>query len=601
MREYCRRSLFISLAISGLVPSRVFAQYTFTKVVDTVTVVPNDTRPFNNFGVPSHSGSDIAWLSSPAGSSVPDGGVYAGNTSGVLTPIWLNNTSGTVAFYNPSLDAGRVAFHSSLPGQPSQGVFKTAPNFGVSSTVALRLGSAPGGGTFFGLQRPSMVAGKVAFVAPVTSGPSGIFSDFNGPLSSFVTTNTAIPSGTGTFISFDDEISADASGLRVAFNATGSGTQKGLYSATFTGAVTKIVDTSTVLPGAAGTAPTVGAPSADAGVIAFAAVGSTGRGVFRSSALGTALVKVADTSIPIPGGTGNFTFTGTGVLNEVATHGGAIAFVGTGANNQRGLYLKDCGSLAKVIRVGDQLAGKTISFLDIGTEALTGPSSPFTATLQSKTVAFRANFTDGSTGLFVAKSTRRCFDFTYAAGAVAAGSFETPGVPISVDGVGGNFTARDGSAIARFAQEPLSSFGVDGVSPADRPSLIDYRVDAAANIVPESISSTFDQPVFLEMLEFTDFGPTDSAALSINGVSQILRLENLSQDLSIDFSNLITPAGSSITLGWDPSNRVGDGFGLASLVVTPVPEPGSGCCAVAFTLSILNRRVRTRVHHLLSR
>jgi hypothetical protein len=100
---------------------------------------------------------------------------------------------------------------------------------------------------------------------------------------------------------------------------------------------------------------------------------------------------VADTNTAIPQGVGNFTgFAGVACGGP---YGISLAFVGLGANGQKGIYTRPAPSpagvfpfrLAKVIDLSDTLDGKTIADLQLAPGGL-----------QGYTLAYKAVFTDGT-------------------------------------------------------------------------------------------------------------------------------------------------------------------------------------------------------------
>ena len=71
-------------------------------------------------------------------------------------------------------------------------------------------------------------------------------------------------------------------------------------------------------------------------------------------------IKVADLTTAIPDGTGNFT--SFDALSVSATD---VAFIGNGSAGQTGIYDQTGGQLLKVITVGQDLGGKTVTGLTL--------------------------------------------------------------------------------------------------------------------------------------------------------------------------------------------------------------------------------------------
>lgn len=102
--------------------------------------------------------------------------------------------------------------------------------------------------------------------------------------------------------------------------------------------ITKIADVTTPYPGGAGNFSLISVPSFENGSLAFAAQSNQGlAGVF--SWINGEFRLVADTTIPIPFGNGNF----TGFDSRVSLSNKTIAFFGRGFNQQRGIYVADGG------------------------------------------------------------------------------------------------------------------------------------------------------------------------------------------------------------------------------------------------------------------
>jgi hypothetical protein len=79
------------------------------------------------------------------------------------------------------------------------------------------------------------------------------------------------------------------------------------------------------------------APAIDAGNVAFLGTGAGGQqGVYFRTRPVDPCRLIADLSTPIPGGTGNF----TGFAGAPDVSGEAVAFFGTGAGGQQGVYFR---------------------------------------------------------------------------------------------------------------------------------------------------------------------------------------------------------------------------------------------------------------------
>jgi len=175
----------------------------------------------------------------------------------------------------------------------------------------------------------------------------------------------------------------------VAFAGSASGGVRGVYTAPAAGgAFTTVADTITPIPNGSGAFSGFSSnPAVSGSVVAFAGTGSGGQfGVYTGPVGGGALTRVADTSTAVPGGSAHFTSFGV-----VDVSGSVVAFTGFGPGSPSGIYVEDTagGALAKLLAVGDTLDGKTVSNLY------------FNDGLEGSNVAFTAQFTDGSQGIYV--------------------------------------------------------------------------------------------------------------------------------------------------------------------------------------------------------
>jgi hypothetical protein len=355
---------------------------TFVRIANTSTAIPSGSGNFTDFGFPSVSGGRVSFqglgTAGQQGVYTDAGGTLAAvaNTS---TPI-PSGTGNFTGFLGTSLSGGRVAFNGSGTGQ--QGIYTEAS--GTLTAVANRTTSIPSGtGTFTLFGIPSLSNGRVAFRGDGSGGQQGIYSDVGGSLAAVANQSTPIPSGSGNFASFGTIPSL--SNVRVAFLGGGGG-QGGIYTDAG-GTLAAVADLNTPIPGGSGNFTSfIGNPSLSDGRVAFFGRGGGGQqGIYTNA--GGPLTAVADTSTPIPSGTGTF----TGFSPEPTIANGFVAFQGTGASLQSGIYTNVTGSLTKVIATGDMLDGLTVSGLSFGLTGLSGNQ-----------VVFVANFTNMTSGVYLA-------------------------------------------------------------------------------------------------------------------------------------------------------------------------------------------------------
>jgi hypothetical protein len=262
----------------------------------------------------------------------------------------------------------------------------------------------------------------------------GFYGSSGGAVNTIVDRSAAIPGGTGDFTSIDN---AEASGGNVAFRGTGIGSQQGIYFQQAGGSLTRVVDNTVPMPGAGGNFSFLAMGDLSATTVAFRGFSGGAQGLFIAP-FGSSLITAADTSTPLPGGNGNFEYfdsplslsgtdlafhgggggddaiflfhngaririadlktfipSGTGTFTSfyplVATDGGIVAFLGYGIGGQRGIYSYEGGVLEKVLDLNTTLDGKSVSDLFFYSEGL-----------DARNLLFQANFTDGSSGLFIA-------------------------------------------------------------------------------------------------------------------------------------------------------------------------------------------------------
>jgi PEP-CTERM motif len=139
---------------------------------------------------------------------------------------------------------------------------------------------------------------------------------------------------------------------------------------------TKIADTNTAIPGGSGDFVSFGSPSISGGNVAFSGADSnTQPGIYAY--IGGTLVMIADTNTAIPGGSGDFASFG----GRSSISGSNVAFLGAGSNTVPGIYADIDESLMKVISLTDMLDGKTLSSLSLSEvgQGLSGESLVFRA------------------------------------------------------------------------------------------------------------------------------------------------------------------------------------------------------------------------------
>ncbi len=320
------------------------------RIADTNTPIPGGTGNFTSF-IP---GNPVAPAIS--GDSVAFWGAGSGGAQGIYARVGAISPPQVVADTSTPIPGGTGNFTSFVPGNP----------------VA-----------------PAISGDSVAFWG-AGSGAQGIYERVGAisPPQLVADTNTAIPGGTGNFTAFPSapSISSD----NVAFIGTGSGIAQGVYAKI--GAISppqRIADTSTAIPGGTGNFTSFipqepFAPAISGDSVAFWGAGSGGQQGVYAGVPGNP-VRVADTATAIPGGTGNFTSFGGVSLSATD-----VAFLGTGASGQQGIYDMTGGSLLKVVNLNDIIDGRSITGLQLAATGLSGDP-----------IAFQATFADGSQGIYM--------------------------------------------------------------------------------------------------------------------------------------------------------------------------------------------------------
>lgn len=197
-----------------------------------------------------------------------------------------------------------------------------------------------GSGNFTSFDRPSILNGVVAFNGNGNS-QSGIYSSSGGTLSTVADLSTAIPSGTGSFIGFASPV-MQASG-QTTFFGLGSSGQQGVYAQT--GSLNKLIDLNTAIPNGAGNFTSYGGWDLSNSTLAFTGSGNTSQGGVYTNNGGTNS-RIADTTTPIPSGTGNFA---SNQFGSVGISGNSTVFQGgNNSNGTNGIY-KDVGGTLSLV------------------------------------------------------------------------------------------------------------------------------------------------------------------------------------------------------------------------------------------------------------
>ena len=395
--------IVVSLIFACLTPA--FGQtecpeYIFDKIVDTGTPVPGG----NGGAFEGASLSEPAVESSIVVFSGEGGGVDGvfvgdGNSVGPVTavgdPVSGGGTIETIEDF--AFSGGVFDFIINQPSSGNHGIY-TNDDSGLSKIVGFGE-PAPGGGTFSTLRFVSRQTANLAFWANIfqlgmPARSNGVFTRVAGVNELVADTTTVIPgSAPTTFSGFSDP---DISGRNVAFFG-GRGALTGVY-ARIDGTLTKVADDNDTQPGSVQNFTSFSTPVISGRQVAFHGLGDFA-GIYVGD--GGPLTVIAQTGDPAPGGG---TFSGFG--RNVATDGGEVAFSGAGSGFI-GLFVSDPSGLCRVIDTNDTLEGKDVTQLFMGRDSYAVGM-----------LGFRAVFSDGSRGIYLAKAQRRPPTSTFPTGAL---------------------------------------------------------------------------------------------------------------------------------------------------------------------------------------
>jgi hypothetical protein len=315
--------------------------FNFARIADNTMTAPGGAGHFTSFSYPANNGGNVAFEAQ--NTFPPFLGIYQ-TSNGVLTRVVDFNTT-----------VSNVPLHFSTLGQPS----------------VRGKGVVFYGGTF----------------SNSIFNQSAILRFNSNSLDVIADQNTAIPSGTGKFLSFDRTVSASQSNVFFT-GGDGSGTQAGAYF--YDGvSLTRVVDLNTPIPSGTGNFTNFYGPYVDGTNLALRGVGDNQDGIYLGNANG--LVRVADKSTPIPSGAG--TFTRFGVPSVSGTN---VAFQGFGTNNQMGIYLGNASGLRCLVDTNTlipDVAGA--KFRAFGGAGLADPSSPgFPLSYDGQNIVFEGTGTN---------------------------------------------------------------------------------------------------------------------------------------------------------------------------------------------------------------
>lgn len=300
-------------------------------------------------------------------------GIYRWSYGGTVTKVADTGTaipSGTGNFTfigQPSISQGVVAFEGL--GNSQDGLYTHALGAAASTMV---LNKTSLSNKFLSFSDPDIRNGKIAFLGRESTG-KGVHTVSGGTVSTLATAGS-------TYLSFSAASTNGPDGYYYGRMTTNGAIYK--RSGTNT---TLLLDKTMSINGTSSKFGTIGSISQDSGNITFTGTLGNNQGVY--GIFGSLIRKIADNTTLMPDGNGE-KFSNFGAS---AIGGNNVVFVGLDSHSQPGLYSWINGEVFKIIDTSNTLGGKLIYNLDLHANSLAG-----------NRVAFAADFTDGTSGVFVA-------------------------------------------------------------------------------------------------------------------------------------------------------------------------------------------------------
>lgn len=622
---------FLAATLATTAPCDVDAACTFNfdLIADTSTFVPNQSpaETYTDLGIPAlHRGRTVFRSNFPSGVAATVQGNFdridTGLPGAILTEVMraqpatggLNGQLAGVT-YDPTIYNGKVGWSGATQG--GGGVFRTS-----GGAVIYEAGRGPGfSKTVQGLIGSATIVGNNLAFPLNGGGGSQVRTAGAAPSSTLVDSTFAVPGAPGAdFAVFTDYVDYNVS--RLAFgggwfpnNDFNKPLEIGIYRWDWsTGSATAVADKNVSIPaqpgnfdvgfgfytthtssptGSSGSSSSPVRPSLAGSTVAFSYDDGSRTGVYRH--LNGSLKRVADVHTKHPTLPGNFAG-----FDGVSTLGGATAFIGHDAAGVEGLYLAMCNRIVEVVREGSTYFGSPVAEVELGHRGL-AVGNPFSLKTSTQ-LAFRLEFQNGSSAVYWASTDCVCADMgtvvsnTGVTGALGNGSF------------GGKVFAEDSDLTMHVATSTASGtaavfqadldaefYGIDA-EPGNEPTLIDYTLDGGS-VVPELMEISFNQDVKLTALHLEELGLSDSALLALPGDARTVDVGNATNGM-IDLGDVLLREGDTLGIGWDPGNRIGDGFSFNGLTIVPVPEPTTFAltglaAAIASLLGVRRRRARS--------
>ncbi|MES1245807.1 MAG: hypothetical protein ABUT39_29640 [Acidobacteriota bacterium] len=387
-------ALIVCLGSTGL-----RAQPTLEKVVDSQDPVPGapgasweSFRPFSDVAI---DGDDLAFIGS---STEPGGfrdGVYlrrGGSLQAVADSHTIRPGTGVSfdgGFWRVAIDDGTLAFVNEDRFAQRGGVYRYGD--GGLQVIADHTTSIPGGepNRFLSFGDVAVHQGEVLFGGGnhyyfAVWHQDGLYRAAGGAVTRVVDAATPIPGGSGNF-ALVGEVGMDASGFAFTMPRHDSTQDDGIYWSVGAG-LQKVADLSTVAPHSGTPFEAFNVFGYDARAVAFMATAGGKDAVYLYDG---GLHLIASPQTPYPGSGQNF----AGFSNRLATSKGRVAFLGfrnpPGQPSKEGLFVADGGKLTLIVEMGGVLDGRVVSEIDLSQGGFDWPH-----------LAFAVDFADGGSALF---------------------------------------------------------------------------------------------------------------------------------------------------------------------------------------------------------
>lgn len=387
-------ALIVSFGATGLA-----AQPNLQKIVDSDDPVPGapgasweSFRPFSDVAV---DGDEIAFIGSSSELGAFREGVYlrrGGSLQVVADSHTIRPGSGVPfggGFWRVALDDGTLAFVSEDRNAQRGGVYRHGES-GLQ-VIADHTTTIPGGepSRFLSFGDVAVHQGEVLFGGGAhyyfaVWHQDGLYRAASGAVTKVVDAMTSIPGGSGSF-ELVGEVGIDASGFAFTMPHRDTTFEDGIYRSLGAG-LQAVADRSTVAPHSGTPFERFDVFGYDARVVAFKASADDEDAVYLHDG---ELHVIASRQTPYPGAGQSF----AGFSNRLATSKGRVAFLGfrnpPGQPSKSGLFIANGGALTLVAEQGSVLDGRVVSDIDLSQGGFDWPH-----------LVFAVAFAEGGNALF---------------------------------------------------------------------------------------------------------------------------------------------------------------------------------------------------------